>query len=68
LVLDHLGEAARVAAWHLAPATPRAADAAHQRLAGTPVRAGQGGFAPVPGRQACVGPPLFPRRTPADDR
>src|SRR6202011_4256189 len=36
VVLDHLVEAARLAAWYYAPIIPRAAAEAHVRLAGTP--------------------------------
>ena len=62
LVLEHVVEATRLAAWYYAPLIPRAATAAHQRLAGTPPA--PGGEAFVPGRPATVrtGPPLFPRR------
>lgn len=61
VVLDHLGEAARLAAWYSAPMIPRAADEAHRRLAGAPPAPGGGVFAPRAGRSASMGPPLFPR-------
>jgi methionyl-tRNA synthetase len=61
-VLDHVVEAARLAAWYYAPIIPRAATAAHQRLAGTPPSPGHGTFE-TGGRGTVVfGPPLFPRR------
>jgi methionyl-tRNA synthetase len=62
LVLDHVVEAARLAAWYYAPIIPRAATAAHARLAGTPPAPGHGAFAPQPRGAVTFGPPLFPRR------
>jgi methionyl-tRNA synthetase len=61
LVLDHLVEAARLAAWFYAPIIPRAATEAHRRLAGTPPARGGGAFEPARQGQVTVGPPLFPR-------
>ena len=61
-VLDHVVEAARLAAWYYTPIIPRAATAAHHRLAGTPPSPGHGTFE-TGGRGTVVfGPPLFPRR------
>jgi methionyl-tRNA synthetase len=62
LVLDHVVEAARLAAWYYAPIIPRAATEAHQRLAGTSPSPGQGTFQPGPHPSVIFGPPLFPRR------
>jgi methionyl-tRNA synthetase len=62
LVLDHVVEAARLAAWYYAPIIPRAATAAHQRLSGAPPSPGYGTFAPAAHRTVTFGPPLFPRR------
>jgi methionyl-tRNA synthetase len=61
LVLAHIVEATRLAAWWYAPIIPRAAAEAHRRLAGTPPQPGQGGFAPNRPWTVVVGPPLFPR-------
>jgi methionyl-tRNA synthetase len=61
LVLDHVVEAARLAAWYYSPIIPRAAADAHRRLAGTPPSRGQGIFGAVPRGEVVVGPPLFPR-------
>jgi methionyl-tRNA synthetase len=60
IVLAHILEATRVAAWYYAPIVPRAATEAHCRLAGTRPAPGGGVFAPEP-RAPRVGPPLFPR-------
>jgi methionyl-tRNA synthetase len=76
VVLQHVVEAARLAAWYSAPIIPRAAAEAHQRLAGSPPSPGGGRFVPRPGTggnvlpglidltRVEVGPPLFPRRVP----
>lgn len=62
LVIDHVVEAARVAAWHYAPILVRAASDAHRRLAGgPPPTSGGGTFDPLPRGEVAVGPPLFPR-------
>jgi methionyl-tRNA synthetase len=63
LVLEHVVEAARLAAWYYAPIIPRAAEAAHQRLAGGSPGVGGGCFEPRARRVVDVGPPLFPRRS-----
>jgi methionyl-tRNA synthetase len=62
VVLDYVVEAARLAAWYYSPVIPRAATAAHQRLAGTPPQPGQGTFQPRSDWAVTFGPPLFPRR------
>jgi methionyl-tRNA synthetase len=61
LVLDHLVEAARLAAWHYAPIIPRASAEAHCRLAGAPPAPGGGVFDVKRRASVKVGPPLFPR-------
>ena len=61
VVLDHLVEAARLAAWHYAPIIPRAAAEAHRRLAGSAPAPGQGWFGAVRRGEVVSGPPLFPR-------
>jgi methionyl-tRNA synthetase len=61
LVLEHLVEATRLAAWYYAPVIPRAAVEAHQRLAGTPPAPGGDAFASERRGGVVVGPPLFPR-------
>jgi methionyl-tRNA synthetase len=61
IVLAHIVEATRLAAWYYAPIVPRAATEAHCRLAGTPPAPGGGVFAPEPRAPVRVGPPLFPR-------
>jgi methionyl-tRNA synthetase len=62
LVLDHVVEAARLAAWYYSPIIPRAAAEAHQRLAGTPAAPGKGTFQTAGRGTVVFGPPLFPRR------
>ena len=62
IVLDHVVEAARLAAWYYAPFIPRAATEAHQRLSGTPPAVGGGSFRATVRAQVEVGPPLFPRQ------
>jgi methionyl-tRNA synthetase len=60
--LYHLTEAARLAAWYLAPFIPEAAEEAHTRLSGRPLAADGGRFGSVPlGARVTVGSPLFPR-------
>ncbi len=61
VVLDHLVEAARLAAWYYAPIIPRAAAEAHRRLAGSAPAVGQGWFGAVRRGEVVSGPPLFPR-------
>jgi methionyl-tRNA synthetase len=61
VVLDHLVEAARLAAWYYAPIIPRAAAEAHLRLAGTPPAPGEGFFGALRRRSVVVRPALFPR-------
>lgn len=61
VVLDHLVEAARVAAWYYAPIIPRAATEAHRRLAGSLPTPGGGFFGALRRGSVLVGPPLFPR-------
>jgi methionyl-tRNA synthetase len=61
VVLDHVVEAARLAAWYYAPFLPCAALEAHQRLAGTLAAAGGGVFRPAARERVLVGSPLFPR-------
>jgi methionyl-tRNA synthetase len=61
VVLDHLVEAARLAAWHYAPIIPRAAAEAHQRLAGVLPEPGQGYFGALRRGNVVSGPALFPR-------
>jgi methionyl-tRNA synthetase len=62
LVLDHVVEAARLAAWYYSPIIPRAAAEAHQRLAGAPASAANATFNPEWRRRVVFGAPLFPRR------
>jgi methionyl-tRNA synthetase len=62
VVLDHLVEAARLAAWYYAPIIPRAAAEAHRRLAGAPPTPGNGTFDPRRRGTVVFGAPLFPRR------
>jgi methionyl-tRNA synthetase len=61
VVLDHVVEAARLAAWYYAPFVPRAATEAHQRLAGTQPAVDGGCFGAVRRGRVVVGAPLFPR-------
>ena len=61
VVLDHLVEAARLAAWYYAPIIPRAANEAHRRLAGSVPSPEQGRFGAVRRGEVVAGPPLFPR-------
>ncbi len=61
VVLDHLVEAARLAAWYYVPIIPRAAAEAHQRLAGSLPEPGQGYFGALRRGAVVSGPPLFPR-------
>ena len=61
VVLDHLVEAARLAAWYYSPIIPRAAAEAHRRLAGSLPSPGQGRFGTVRRGEVVTGPPLFPR-------
>lgn len=61
VVLDHLVEAARVAAWYYAPIIPRAAAEAHRRLAGSLPEPGQGCFGALRRGEVVTGSPLFPR-------
>ena len=61
VVLDHVVEAARLAAWYSAPFVPSAAAEAHRRLVGTLPLVGGARFAPGARASAVVGPPLFPR-------
>jgi methionyl-tRNA synthetase len=62
VVLDHVVEAARLAAWYYAPFIPRAAADAHLRLAGTPPCADGGTFDATRRGKVSFGAPLFPRR------
>jgi len=62
VVLDHVVEAARLAAWYYSPIIPRAAAEAHERLAGTQPLPGHGTFETAGRSTAVFGPPLFPRR------
>jgi methionyl-tRNA synthetase len=66
VVLDHLVEAARLAAWYYAPIIPSAATEAHRRLTGTLPTPGQGSFVVRPRGEVELGPPLFPRLTPTE--
>ncbi|MCA1648079.1 MAG: class I tRNA ligase family protein, partial [Chloroflexi bacterium] len=61
VVLDHLVEAARLAAWYYAPFVPQAAAVAHQRIAGCVPSTGVGSFEVHRRATVQVGPPLFPR-------
>jgi methionyl-tRNA synthetase len=61
VVLDHVVEAARLAAWYYVPIIPRAAAEAHKRLTGSVPEAGQGCFGALRRGNVTVGPPLFPR-------
>lgn len=61
VVLDHLVEATRVAAWHYAPFIPRTASEAHQRVAGTLPEPGRARFAVTLRHAVQVGTPLFPK-------
>jgi methionyl-tRNA synthetase len=61
VVLDHLVEAARLAAWYYAPIIPRAAAEAHRRLAGSLPEPGQGCFGALRRGNVVTGRPLFPR-------
>jgi methionyl-tRNA synthetase len=61
VVLDHLVEATRVAAWYYAPIIPRAAAEAHRRLAGSLPEPGQGCFGALRRGEVVTCAPLFPR-------
>jgi methionyl-tRNA synthetase len=61
VVLDHVVEAARLAAWYYAPFIPRAGVEAHRRLSGTAPAIGGGSFNVSARERVNVGPPLFPR-------
>jgi methionyl-tRNA synthetase len=65
VVLTHLVEATRLAAWYYAPIIPIAATAAYYRLVGTPPAPGGGVFTLEERPAVHVGPPLFPRISPA---
>jgi len=61
VVLDHVVEAARLAAWYYAPFIPRAATEAHRRLCGTAPAVGGGRFNATAREHVDIGAPLFPR-------
>jgi methionyl-tRNA synthetase len=61
VVLDHLVEAARLAAWYYAPIIPRAAAEAHLRLAGSLPAPGESLLGARQRGNVIIGPPLFPR-------